>query len=128
MNKRNELDRERELIFVYNASSGFFSRLNDFAHKIISPQTYSCHLCQVTHGNTQMHSEWAEYIQSLPYNVRFQYKDQWKTHHKFPLVLLREKGEVKIFVSSEEMILAETIGDLINLLNAKSGLKNKSVD
>ena len=29
----------KELIFIYNAKSGFINELVDFAHKIISPNT-----------------------------------------------------------------------------------------
>ena len=30
---------QKELIFIYNAKSGFINELVDFAHKIISPET-----------------------------------------------------------------------------------------
>lgn len=110
---------EVELMFVYNASSGFFSKLNDFAHKIISPQTYPCILCQITHGNTRVLREWAEYIQELPYKVSFQYKDQWLNYHHFPVVLLKNREKINTIVSPEELNQAESLKELIDLINEK---------
>ena len=40
-----------QLIFVYRANSGPTSLALDFIHKIVSPKTYSCNLCNVTYGN-----------------------------------------------------------------------------
>ena len=38
-----------KLIFIYNADSGLFNTVTDIAHKIFSPETYSCNLCALTH-------------------------------------------------------------------------------
>jgi len=40
-----------ELILVNNAKNGVFNKAIDFAHKIVSPQTYECSLCSITYGN-----------------------------------------------------------------------------
>jgi hypothetical protein len=39
-----------KLLFVYNADSGLAAALFDSAHKLLSPQTYACNLCALTHG------------------------------------------------------------------------------
>ncbi len=39
-----------DLIFVYNADSGKLNVLFDVGHKIVSPGTYKCDLCTLTHG------------------------------------------------------------------------------
>ena len=44
----------KELIFIYNAKSGLVNELLDFAHKIISPETYNCNLCAITYGTFAM--------------------------------------------------------------------------
>jgi hypothetical protein len=119
MLKKIKSEEEVELIFVYNASSDFFSRLNDFAHKIISPQTYSCNLCQLTFGNIGMHMEWAEFIKELPYKVKFHYKDQWLNYHHFPVVLLKRGEEINTVVSPEELHQAESLKELIDVINEK---------
>ena len=40
---------DKELIFIYNAKSGFINELVDIPHKIISPETYDCNLCAITY-------------------------------------------------------------------------------
>ena len=117
--EKKRSDEEGEMIFVYNASSDFFSRLSDFAHKIISPETYSCNLCQITHGNTGMHREWAEFIQELPYKVSFEYKDQWLSYHDFPIVLLKKGDEIITFLSPEELNNAGSLEELISWIKEK---------
>ena len=66
----------KELIFIYNAKSGFINELVDFAHKIISPNTYDCNLCAITYGTFTMEKSWANYVQSLPVKSVFTYKDK----------------------------------------------------
>ena len=39
---------DKELIFIYNAKSGFINELVDYAHKIISPETYESNLYAIT--------------------------------------------------------------------------------
>ena len=38
------------LLFVYNAKSGIANVLVDISHKLLSPETYSCNLCVITHN------------------------------------------------------------------------------
>lgn len=43
-----------ELIFVYNAKHGWFHDLTGSIHKVVSPSTYPCDLCALTHGYSGM--------------------------------------------------------------------------
>ncbi|WP_241234677.1 hypothetical protein [Nonlabens ponticola] len=54
-----------KLIFVYNANSGRINSWLDSAHKIISPSTYQCKLCELTHGAFTEHDEWSRFRESL---------------------------------------------------------------
>jgi hypothetical protein len=47
-----------QLIFVYNADSGGLNTLFDIAHKVVSPETYSCSLCMLTHGVLSERTAW----------------------------------------------------------------------
>ena len=38
-----------EIVFIYNAKSGTVNSLIDWAHKIVSPDTYECSLCSMTY-------------------------------------------------------------------------------
>lgn len=122
MNKKAEEMVGKELIFVYNAYSNLFNRWMDMAHKVLSPATYSCSLCQVTYGYFTMHQEWANFISQLSYRVSFQYKDQWKDAGRpgrFPLVALKDGEEVRILLLPEELENLHSLQDLIHVLKSK---------
>ena len=84
----------KELIFIYNAKSGLVNELIDFAHKIISPETYDCNLCTITYGTFAMEKNWANYIQELPVKSIFTYKDKLVDRKlkktKLPAVFIRD--------------------------------------
>ena len=40
----------KKLIFIYNAKSGLVNEMIDFAHKIVSPETYECNLCAISYN------------------------------------------------------------------------------
>jgi hypothetical protein len=63
--------KPQQLIFVYNANSDLFSTITDFAHKILSPSTYDCHLCALTYGNFSEKKEWKAFIENFPVNAIF---------------------------------------------------------
>ena len=46
-----------KLLFVYNVNSGKLNILFGIVHKIISPSTYTCELCSLTHGVFSEHVE-----------------------------------------------------------------------
>ncbi len=50
-----------KLIFVYNANAGKLSAALDIAHKIISPSTYQCNLCSLTHGTFTERDVWKKF-------------------------------------------------------------------
>ena len=66
-----------ELIFIYNAKSGVVNELIDFAHKIVSPETYDCNLCAISYGTFSMKKKWSTYIETLPFKSTFTYKDKF---------------------------------------------------
>lgn len=97
----------QKLQFVYNAETGFFNKLTDFAHKIISPKTYACSLCALTYGKFTMKQEWADYIKSLPMEVEFIYKNEWKfapVRQEYPLVALQTGTDrVEVLLEASEL-------------------------
>jgi len=95
------------LIFVYNADGGFLDRLTDAAHKLLSPSTYSCHLCAITHGATGMHREWRDFLKSLDVELAFHHRDEWRDDWgpspDLPVILHRTDAGVAELVSAEEI-------------------------
>ncbi|MBF0256327.1 MAG: hypothetical protein HQL47_07670 [Gammaproteobacteria bacterium] len=67
---------ERGLLFVYKADSGLFNTASDIAHKLISPQTYACNLCALTHGYFSMRKDWAGFLQQLDLPCEFRHRDE----------------------------------------------------
>ncbi|MCY4438269.1 MAG: hypothetical protein OXE05_13160 [Chloroflexi bacterium] len=70
------MDVERRIVFVYNADSGHLAQLKDYVHKIVSPETYPCSLCQITYGNLGMKRAWRRFVQELPHPAVFAHRDE----------------------------------------------------
>lgn len=66
----------QRLIFVYNADSGLFNLLTDIAHKLISPQTYGCDLCALTHAPFAMRKRWRQFLEGLDMELEFLHRDE----------------------------------------------------
>ncbi len=112
------------LIFVYNAKSGLFNKATDFAHKIVSPQTYNCSLCSITYGNFTVHENWAKFITSLDMDVKFLYKNDFEKlfpneQTVFPVVYLKEGNRLTKIITAPEINNQKVLNDLIDLLNEK---------
>tara|TARA_B100000959_G_C14545240_1_gene445333 strand:- start:154 stop:540 length:387 start_codon:yes stop_codon:yes gene_type:complete len=114
-----------ELLFVYNAKSGVMHTLMDFAHKIISPETYPCSLCSITYGNFGMKKVWADYLNGLPYRYRFFYRDhlgklpETLSTATLPVIFLRKGDAYKPLLSASELQGAKDAHELCTLLNKK---------
>jgi len=84
-----------KLVFVYNANSGKLNGYLDIAHKIISPKTYPCSLCDITHGVFKEHEKWKNFRQRVKTPMEFLHLDEFKQQYaskfsakfKFPIVL-----------------------------------------
>lgn len=118
------------LVLVYNADSGLFGQVTDFAHKILRPQTYACNLCKLTYGAFSMKREWKDFLETLGTEVEFLHKDEFlekypDTHIScFPVVCSLEAGAPKVMLSCEEINQARTVEDLKVLL--MNSLQNQS--
>ena len=115
---------EPTIIFVYNAESGVFNLAADIAHKIFSPQTYSCNLCAITHSTFGMKNEWRDYLKTLRIPFEFLHADQLKAEYEikaadFPAVYARENGDLKMIIDSAAINDCRTIDDLKRLVNEK---------
>ncbi|MEM8779384.1 MAG: GTPase [Cyanobacteria bacterium P01_G01_bin.49] len=80
-----------KIIFVYNANSGLVNTLLDIGHKIISPQTYECNLCQITYGVVAEKEEWKTFRESSTDEFEFLHKDEFENKYrqkrKYPIIL-----------------------------------------
>ena len=112
-----------ELIFIYNAKSGVVNELIDFAHKIVSPETYDCNLCAISYGPFSMKKKWSTYIETLPFKSTFTYKDKFSkdgyNNIKFPSVFIRSNEKLDEIISATEIDEIKNLDQLIGLLHQK---------
>ena len=120
---RSFSEEKLELIFIYNAKSGVVNELIDFAHKIVSPETYDCNLCAISYGAFSMKKKWSTYIETLPFKSTFTYKDKFSkdgySNIKFPSVFIRSNKKLDEIISATEINEIKNLDQLIGLLNHK---------
>lgn len=124
-----------ELVFVYNSNSGKLNAWLDSAHKIISPKTYECRLCDLTYGIFKEKVEWARFCESVTktypsIELKFlhidefekEYASKWLPKYEYPCILLSTYATdsgFEILMSPGEMNEITTTLDLINVLESK---------
>ncbi len=128
----------KKLIFVYNANSGKINSLLDSAHKIVSPDTYDCKLCDLTYGIFKENEDWSSFreklLQTNP-NLQLeflhkdeftkQYKSKWLPKYDFPIILSVSdhkqdhnedpitNSDLDVFMNTLDMNALETVQELI---------------
>lgn len=116
---------KQKLVFVYNADSGVFNLLTDIAHKIFSPETYSCNLCALTHSNFGMKKKWKNFLESLDLEKEFLHADEFKEKFNLQEVALPavyrqdDDGNIEIIINALEIKKCRTIDDLILYFNSR---------
>jgi len=111
-----------KLIFVYNADSDLFSTVTDFAHKILSPDTYLCKLCSITHNNFGIKKQWEQFIRTLKADVKFLHKDEFLEKHSglngscFPAVFYEKDSNVKLFITDKDINECNSLDELKKLI------------
>lgn len=113
-----------EIVFIYNAKSGTANSLIDWAHKILSPDTYECSLCSITYDTFGKRAEWMKFLKELKIESSFLYKDHIVGDEKFkdallPCAYLKEPNEVKLLISTIEMKAYKDLNELIVSLRKK---------
>jgi hypothetical protein len=113
------------LIFVYNAKAGFLNGMMDSIHKTVSPDTYECSLCAVTHGFFTMDKAWRAYLKSLPYEASFYHRPDFRAQfpadadQALPLIALEEAGALKILVGPADLKSCKDSNALAAMIDAK---------
>lgn len=114
----------KKILFIYNANSDAGSKMLDFAHKIVSPDTYDCVLCSLTFGNFTENKQWKGFRESLlakGYELEFFHKDEFRENYKskfghkyaYPIILVETDHDLEVLVSAEKLKAMETVENLI---------------
>lgn len=69
------------LHFVYNVEATPLALISDFVHRLRSPETYPCRLCDVTYGRFLKKAEWSEYLETLPLPSKFHLRSGFQQHY-----------------------------------------------
>ncbi|WP_167342662.1 GTPase [Nonlabens sp. SY33080] len=127
------------VIFVYNANSGAINAVLDSAHKILSPKTYNCALCNLTYGIFKEKEEWLRFRESVDKlsNLSFEflhkdefeknYKSKWLPKYSYPIILTtNQRQEIEVLASSLELSECKETKDLISLIESR--LKEHNIE
>ncbi|MGB3592014.1 MAG: GTPase [Nonlabens sp.] len=127
---------ESHLIFVYNANSGRLNAWIDSAHKIVSPSTYKCRLCDLTYDVFKENEEWLRFRESGIFKdiqLEFLHIDEfeetywskWLPRYTYPIILKKSQdiqdyndgfgtnSGLEILMSAEQMNKIHTTGEFI---------------
>ena len=115
------------LVFVYNAEAGALNAVLDIGHKILSPNTYACDLCTLTHGTFRERGAWKRFRESSSLGLTFFHKDEFEKLHgsqpdlsiSYPVVL-REGSRLEVFISTEELGAMSDPQELIAMIRERA--------
>lgn len=96
------------LYFIYNADAGKWNGYMDMLHKIVSPKTYPCHLCDITYGVFKIRPEWDAFLKSQGDELVFLHRDEWQKDAAFvdeelPAIFEVKAGKSSVALSAQAM-------------------------
>jgi hypothetical protein len=96
-----------KLVFIYNANSGFTKGPINSLHKLISPKTYLCDLCRLTHSAFGIKNEWNEFLEKLPIEKVFLHKNEaakkFSAKFQLPCICVEKDTVLKKIISAAEL-------------------------
>lgn len=108
------------LLFVYNAKSNFMNKSLDYAHKLFSPQTYTCNLCNLTHSSFGERSEWKDFRLLFNNEFQFYYADKFEREfnlfEEYPVIYIKDDDKLRVLLSANEIRKFNDLKELINNL------------
>jgi len=114
------------LVFVWNADAGMLNAIRDSLHKWISPETYSCKLCALTHGFSSARQDWKDFLRDFERPAYFCYRDTVQDTgillnfpETYPLVLELRKGQWLPLLTAEDFKEISSLEELIETLRNK---------
>lgn len=114
-----------KIIFIYNAKSGKINSLLDIAHKLISPKTYQCKLCSITHNTFSENEQWKQFRETTKLPLEFLHSDEFEVRYepietKYPVIVLEENEKLREWISKIELEKIENTEALIRLIETKA--------
>ncbi len=112
------------LVFVYNADSGLFNTLADIAHKVFSPDTYECNLCNLTHGYFHAREEWMTFLHDLDAEIEFMHRNEYikrygcKDEVDLPAIFVNDNDQLKLWIDKAVINNLKSTDDLMEMIRA----------
>lgn len=118
----------QKLLFVYNADSGTRNAILDSMHKMFSPSTYECNLCDITYGLVSENRTWKKFRQDSPYAMEFLHKEEFAKKYAskfgykftFPIVLTEGGNGLEVLIPTEELNTLKTAHALVRLVKERT--------
>lgn len=119
--KESTLEPTATVVFAYNAGSGLFNAVTDIVHKALSPRTYQCHLCALTHSTFGMRKSWKEFLETLEIPLEFLHADELKSRYRtgevpLPAVFKNDGQRLELLIDSDSITQCRTIDELMRLV------------
>ena len=120
--------KSTQLVFVYNANSGARNAILDSMHKVFSPSTYQCSLCDITFGIVSENKEWKKFREESDLQMDFLHKDEFAQQignqvaekYSLPIILVKENEGLRVLVETEELNQLESAKNLIDLIQKRT--------
>lgn len=117
------MSADKVLLFVYNADSGLFNTLADIGHKIFSPETYSCDLCQLTYGYFTERKGWQAFVEQLDMTSRFLHRDEFRKEFPgrqdvLPAIFIQAENKLSLCIDSTRLHQCKDMDELITAIKA----------
>ena len=117
-----------KLVCVYNADSGKRNAVMDSLHKILSPSTYECNLCDITYGLFGEKKEWREFRSGFQMEMEFLHRDEFTrayaskfgSKYTFPIVLGAGSGEFEVVIGTAELNQVQDAAQLMALIEKRA--------
>ena len=112
------------LLFIYNANSGKLNALFDAGHKLFSPSTYPCSLCDLTYDTLTENTSWKTFRKESDLNMEFYHKDEFEAKFPnvkmmYPTVLKLESNQLTTVLTDGVLNEISDVEALIEKLNSR---------
>lgn len=100
------------------------------AHKIFSPPTYTCNLCNITYGVFKERKSFRETFPVMEFlhidEFQKKYASKFKPQFTFLIILSVTHKELEVFVTAEKLNKLNSVDELIKLIQTHQIIYKKT--